>query len=60
MRKAKPTIFTKDQESALLEWLTEHPEVYDKGHKGFKDTQKKKKLWLLKATEWKVMVNKGT
>jgi hypothetical protein len=53
-KKTKPCILTEPQEAMMIEWLKANPFMYDKGSKGFKDTQKKDALWLEKANEWKV------
>ena len=40
-----------EQEENLAAWLEEHPELYDKGSKEYKDIDLKNKLWEEKAAE---------
>ena len=37
--------FTDSQEAAIVEFVKEHPELYDKEHAHFHDRQKKEALW---------------
>ena len=50
-KQEKPIILSEDHEADMADWLKGHPEFYTKGSREFKDSQKKKRLWELKATE---------
>lgn len=42
---------TDDQEEAMVEWLVEHPEFYNKKLSQYKNTKSKIALWEAKAQE---------
>ena len=46
--------FTDSQETAILEFVKEHPELYDKEHARFHDRQKKEALWAEISAELKL------
>ena len=48
-RKNKNVILNEAQELELGEWLRQHPEIYAKGLRGYKDVSKKQRLWEEKA-----------
>ena len=50
-KREKPIILTEDHEADMADWLKGHPEFYTKGSREFKDSQKKKRNWELKAAE---------
>ena len=45
--------FTDSQEHAILEFVKEHPELYDKEHAHFHDRQRKEALWAEISAELK-------
>ena len=45
------TNLTDEQEEVMIEWLTEHPEVYNKKLNKYKDIISKTALWETKARE---------
>ena len=46
--------FTDSQETAIVEFVKEHPELYDKEHARFHDRQKKETLWAEMSAELKL------
>ena len=46
--------FTDSQETAIMEFVKEHPELYDKEHERFHDRQKKEALWAEISAELKL------
>ena len=46
--------FTDSQETAIVEFVKEHPELYDKEHARFHDRQKKEALWAEISAELKI------
>ena len=46
--------FTDSQETAIVEFVREHPELYDKEHGRFHDRQKKEALWAEISAELKL------
>ena len=46
--------FTDSQETAIVEFVKEHPELYDKEHARFHDIQKKEALWEEISAELKL------
>ena len=46
--------FTDSQETAIVEFVKEHPELYDKEHARFQDRQKKEALWAEISAELKL------
>ena len=46
--------FTDSQETAIVEFVKEHPELYDKEHALFHDRQKKEALWAEISAELKL------
>ena len=46
--------FTDSQETAIVEFVKEHPELYDKEHARFHNRQKKKALWAEISAELKL------
>ena len=46
--------FTDSQETAIVEFVKEHPEFYDKEHARFHDRQKKEALWAEISAELKL------
>ena len=46
--------FTHSQETAIVEFVKEHPELYDKEHARFHDRQKKETLWAEISAELKL------
>jgi hypothetical protein len=44
------------EEDELAEWVREHPDLYDKSSKVYKDIEKRRRLWRLKAEEMGVDV----
>lgn len=48
--KVSPNL-TREEEEAIVEWLREHPEIYDKRKAEYKNQQKKESLWKQKADE---------
>ena len=46
--------FTDSQENAILEFVKEHPELYDKEHGLFHDRQRKEALWAEISAELKL------
>ena len=46
--------FTDSQETAIVEFVKEHPELYDKEHAHFHDRQKKEALWAEISAELKL------
>ena len=46
--------FTDSQETAIVEFVKEHPELYDKEHAHFHDGQKKEALWAEISAELKL------
>ena len=46
--------FTDSQETAIVEFVKEHPELYDKEHACFHDRQKKEALWAEISAELKL------
>ena len=46
--------FTDSQETAIVEFMKEHPELYDKEHARFHDRQKKEALWAEISAELKL------
>lgn len=55
-KKVQKLILTPEEEDDLAEWVKEHPDIYDKSSKGYKETDKRKRVWRLKAEEMKVDV----
>ena len=52
-QRQKPELtLTDDQEVVLSEWLLEHPAIFTKGYREFRDSQKKNRLWAEKAVEF--------
>ncbi|XP_041377425.1 uncharacterized protein LOC121389843 [Gigantopelta aegis] len=49
--KALALNLTDEQEGEMVEWLQTYPELYDKGHKKYKDTALKSKLWENKSSK---------
>ena len=47
-------IFTDSQENAIVEFVKEHPELYDKEHRHFHDRQRKEALWAEISAELKL------
>ena len=50
-KKAQPLSLTREQEESSIEWLKDHPELFDKSDASYKDSVKKKALWNAKAEE---------
>lgn len=50
-RRKKPLVLTEDQEIEMAEWLLNHPFVYTKSMKEYKNISKKNRLWDNKAEE---------
>ena len=50
-KKAQPLNLTREQEVSVIEWLKDHPELFDKSDASYKDSAKKKALWNAKAEE---------
>ena len=48
------SIFTDSQETAIVEFVKEHPVLYDKEHARFHDRQKKEALWAEISAELKL------
>ena len=48
--------FTDSQETAIVEFVKEHPELYDKEHGRFHDRQRKKALWAEISAELKLQL----
>ena len=46
--------FTDSQENAIVEFVKEHPELYDKEHGRFHDRQRKEALWAEISAELKL------
>ena len=46
--------FTDSQETAIVEFVKEHPELYDKEHARFHDREKKEALWTEISAELKL------
>ena len=46
--------FTDSQETAIVEFVKEHPKLYDKEHAHFHDRQKKEALWAEISAELKL------
>ena len=46
--------FTDSQENAIVEFVKEHPEMYDKEHGRFHDRQRKEALWAEISAELKL------
>ena len=46
--------FTDSQETAIVEFVKEHPELYDKEHARFHERQKKEALWAEISAELKL------
>ena len=46
--------FTDSQENAIVEFVKEHPELYDKEHGRFHDRQRKEALWAKISAELKL------
>ena len=46
--------FTDSQETAIVEFVKKHPELYDKEHARFHDRQKKEALWAEISAELKL------
>ena len=46
--------FTDSQETAIVEFVKEYPELYDKEHARFHDRQKKEALWAEISAELKL------
>ena len=46
--------FTDSQETAIVEFVKEHPELYDKEHARFHDKQKKEAVWAEISAELKL------
>ncbi|CAL8292646.1 unnamed protein product [Arctogadus glacialis] len=44
-RREKPVYLTDDQQQLLADWLKDHPEIYTKGSRDFKNTERKKRRW---------------
>ncbi|CAL8370622.1 unnamed protein product [Boreogadus saida] len=44
-RREKPVYLTDDQQQLLADWLKDHPEIYTKGCRDFKNTERKKRRW---------------
>ncbi|CAL8275186.1 unnamed protein product [Boreogadus saida] len=44
-RREKPVYLTDDQQQLLADWLKDHPEMYTKGSRDFKNTERKKRRW---------------
>ena len=42
------------QEEELCQWVRENPAIYNKGDRGYKDTDKRKNMWRMKAAEMEV------
>ena len=56
-KKKKPLTLNSEQEEDFINWLKEHPELYDKGKKEYRDVEKKNKLWEDKAAAMEVNVS---
>ena len=51
-RKKAPCVnLTREQETSIIDWLKDHPELFDKADASYKDITKKKSLWDSKAEE---------
>ena len=48
-KKVKKLVLNTAEEDELVEWIRDNEEIYDKSSKGYKDTEKRKKLWRIKA-----------
>ena len=48
--------FTDSQENAIVEFVKEHPELYDKEHGRFHDRQRKEALWAEISAELKLQL----
>ena len=43
--KKKKLLLTEEQEDTLVEFIWEHPSIYNKGKKDYRDVDKKSALW---------------
>ena len=50
-KKKDPLYITDDQADDIIQWLKEHPCIYNKGLRDYRDTAKKSKLWQDKAKD---------
>ena len=48
-KKALPLNLTREQEVSIIEWLKDHPELFDKSDASYKDSVMKKAMWNAKA-----------
>ena len=48
-KKVKKLVLSTAEEDEFVEWIRDNEEIYDKSSKGYKDTEKRKKLWRIKA-----------
>ncbi len=44
-QKNRSVILSDDEETRVVEWLADHPLMYNKKIKEYKETDKKEKLW---------------
>ena len=51
------TAFTDKEEDAIIEFLQNHPEIYNKEHERYADKYHKEALWVEIATELKLDAN---
>ena len=51
--------FTDSQEIAIVEFVKEHPELYDKEHGRFHDRHRKEALWAEISAELKFQMSEG-
>ncbi len=47
----KSIIFTAGVEADIVEWIKDHPELYDKKLTAYKNTASKTRLWTEKSVE---------
>jgi len=50
-KRKKATINLTEADEDVVEWVMNHPSLYDRSLKIYKDTNKKQKLWKDKAKE---------
>ena len=56
-KKKLLTALTPEQEEEMVEWLSEHPVLWNKKMKDYKDTQMKEALWIEQAGKMDKDVN---
>jgi hypothetical protein len=48
-KKKLHAVLTEEEEEAMVDWLRDHPEIYNKKLKSYKDAQSKESAWREKA-----------